>query len=159
MSFKYGAKSERKLKQLDNRMVCICRTALAILSERQTTDATIFETLRSPRRQQYLFNTGRSKTLNSRHFAHGDTGKSHAVDIVAWQGRPSWDAELMYEVCRAMVLAAQASGYRVKWGGVWKLCDELDAEDLRGEVRKYIAERKAIKRKPFVDMAHFQLEQ
>ena len=139
-------------------MVCICRTALAILSERGKVDATIFETLRSIKRQQYLFNTGRSKTLNSRHFAHGDTGKSHAVDVVAWVGKPSWSEEPMYEVCRAMVIAAQSSGYKVKWGGVWKMCSELDAENLKGEVRKYIAERKAIKRRPFVDMAHFQLE-
>jgi len=159
MSFRYGAKSERKLKELDDKMVCICRTALAILSERGIVDATIFETLRSIRRQEYLFKTGKSKTLNSKHFAFGSTGKSKAVDIVAWVGRPSWNVESMHEVCRAMVLAAQASGYRVKWGGVWKLCNELDAEDLRGEINKYVEERRAIKRKPFIDMAHFQLEE
>ena len=113
MSFSYGSKSERKLKDLDRRMVCICREALAILSQRGITDATIFETLRSARRQQYLYKTGKSKTLNSRHFAN-QHGKSEAVDIVAWKGRPSWDVELMHEICRAMVMAAQLSGHRAR---------------------------------------------
>jgi len=138
-------------------MVTVMREALEILSERGIVDATIFETLRSVNRQRYLVSIGRSKTLNSRHFAN-QYGQSNAVDVVAWVGRPSWDYELMLEICRAVVLAAQKSGQRIKWGGVWKLCSELNAEDLDGEIKKYVKERKRINRKPFIDMAHFQLE-
>ena len=138
-------------------MVTVMREALEILSERGIVDATIFETLRSITRQKHLVSIGRSKTLNSRHLPN-QYGKSNAVDVVAWVGRPSWDYELMLEICRAVVLAAQKSGQRIKWGGVWKLCDELDAEDLGGEINKYVEERRAIKRKQIIDMAHFQLE-
>ena len=65
-------------------------------------------------RQQQLFNSGASTTMNSRHL----TG--HAVDLGAWVGAVRWDWPLYHRIAEAMKAAAAELGVSIIWGGDWK---------------------------------------
>lgn len=153
-SFKWGRSS---LKRRAN----LCPTGQKVIDralEITTQDISVFETLRTLSRQRALVARGASKTLHSWHLP-GPDGKARAADVVAFTGRLSWDVSAMYKVCAAMVTAAQELGAKVKWGGCWRYCDELDASDLAGAISDYVKLRVSQGRKPFVDMAHFQFEE
>ncbi|MEE9351506.1 MAG: M15 family metallopeptidase [Thiotrichaceae bacterium] len=78
-------------------------------------DFTVLEGVRSLERQEELFNSGASNTMNSRHL----TG--HAVDLGAWVGGIRWDWPLYYKIADAMKLSAvRLGGINVEWGGDWE---------------------------------------
>lgn len=78
--------------------------------------------LRTPERQQQLFDSGKSKTLNSKHLPQAD-GFSHAIDLWVWHkgGIPWNDKDLWLQLSRAMLNAAQDLGVSVRWGGDWDM--------------------------------------
>lgn len=92
-------------------MVEVVKLALK-LSE---VDFAVLEGLRTPARQQELFDAGASKTLNSRHL----TG--HAVDLGAYvNGKIRWDWPLYHKIAEAMKAAALVRGVDIVWGGDWR---------------------------------------
>lgn len=76
-------------------------------------DITILETIRTPERQQMLFDTGKSKTLNSKHL------KGLAVDCaispIQWDNKNQF-----YELAGCIKTIAKQMNIDIKWGGDFK---------------------------------------
>lgn len=119
MTYSLGDKSRQKLVGVHPHLVAVVEKAIS-LSE---VDFTVLEGLRTFERQEQLFKTGKSKTMNSRHL----TG--HAVDLAPWPlngdfdedgilNIEDWDA--YYPIADAMKKAAKALGITIEWGGDWK---------------------------------------
>ena len=106
--YKLGNKSRRRLYGVHPDLVLVVNKAIEITTQ----DFTVLEGLRTLERQQQLYNTGKSKTMNSRHL----TG--HAVDLAPWP--ISWDWEYFYPIAEAMKAAADEVGVPIEWGGDWK---------------------------------------
>lgn len=106
--YQLGNKSRSKLQGVHPHLVMVVERAIEISEQ----DFTVLEGLRSKERQQELYNTGKSKTLNSRHL----TG--HAVDLAPWP--ISWDWDKFYPIADAMKQAAEELGIDIEWGGDWK---------------------------------------
>lgn len=108
MPYRLGSRSVSKLQGVHPHLVMVVERAIEISEQ----DFTVLEGLRSKERQQELYNTGKSKTLNSRHI----TG--HAVDLAPWP--ISWDWDKFYPIADAMKQAADELGIDIEWGGDWK---------------------------------------
>lgn len=106
--YQLGSKSRSNLQGVHPHLVMVVERAIEISEQ----DFTVLEGLRSKERQQELYNTGKSKTLNSRHL----TG--HAVDLAPWP--ISWDWDRFYPIADAMKQAADELGIDIEWGGDWK---------------------------------------
>lgn len=108
MSYTLGNKSRRKLYGVHPDLVAVVQRAIEITEQ----DFTVLEGLRTQERQQQLYNTGKSKTMNSRHL----TG--HAVDLAPWP--INWDWDNFYPIADAMKQAAEELDIPLEWGGDWK---------------------------------------
>lgn len=109
--YNLSAKSKGRLKGVHPDLVKVIHRAIQITP----IDFTVLEGMRSVKRQKYLFDTGKSKTMNSRHL----TG--HAVDIAPWvDGTISWDWAYYWPLADAVKKAAKEVGIEVEWGGDWK---------------------------------------
>lgn len=120
----------------------------------QLTDADfgVTEGVRTIEKQREYFAKGASQTMNSRHI----TG--HAVDLVAYVGREvRWDWPLFHKIAAAMKQAASALGVQIVWGGVWDREMSDLTEDMDSETAAYVARRKVLGKKAFIDGPHFEL--
>ena len=108
MSYTLGNKSRRKLHGVHPDLVAVVQRAIEITEQ----DFTVLEGLRTVERQQQLYNTGKSKTMNSRHL----TG--HAVDLAPWP--ITWDWDHFYPIADAMKQAAEELDIPLEWGVDWK---------------------------------------
>ena len=108
MGYVLGTKSRRRLHGVHPDLVLVVNKAIEITTQ----DFTVLEGLRTLERQQQLYNTGKSKTMNSRHL----TG--HAVDLAPWP--ITWDWEYFYPIAEAMKDASDEVGVPIEWGGDWK---------------------------------------
>lgn len=106
--YQLGNKSRRRLYGVHPDLVLVVNKAIEITTQ----DFTVLEGLRTLERQQQLYSTGKSKTMNSRHL----TG--HAVDLAPWP--ITWDWEYFYPIAEAMKAAADEVGVPIEWGGDWK---------------------------------------
>jgi peptidoglycan L-alanyl-D-glutamate endopeptidase CwlK len=108
---------------------------------------------RTPERQGQLMREGKTQTLNSRHL----TG--HAVDLAPLVGTDvSWDWKHFYPMADAIADAARAEGVPLIWGGAWgRLVQDWPKDGAEAAKDAYVAERRALKRKPFLDGPHFEL--
>lgn len=149
-----SAKSTALLQGVHPDLVKVVIAAEAIMAQSSPKDTfMVTEGLRTRLRQQQLFNSGASKTMNSRHI----TG--HAVDLAATvNSAPRWDWPLYFNVAKAMRQAALECGVAVVWGGVWDK-PLADLEDPEHECSEYVARRRAAgQRSPFIDGPHFELD-
>jgi len=108
MGYVLGNKSRRRLYGVHPDLVLVVNKAIEITTQ----DFTVLEGLRTLERQQQLYSTGKSKTMNSRHL----TG--HAVDLAPWP--ITWDWEYFYPIADAMKAAAEEVDVPIEWGGDWK---------------------------------------
>ena len=108
MGYVLGNKSRRRLYGVHPDLILVVNKAIEITTQ----DFTVLEGLRTLERQQQLYNTGKSKTMNSRHL----TG--HAVDLAPWP--ISWDWEYFYPIAEAMKDASDEVGVPIEWGGDWQ---------------------------------------
>ena len=96
--YQLGSQSRAKLEGIHPDLVAVVEHAIRISKQ----DFSVGEGLRSIERQRQLYNTGKSKTMNSRHL----TG--HAVDLFPYP--LSWDWEYFYPIADAMKAAAEELG-------------------------------------------------
>jgi peptidoglycan L-alanyl-D-glutamate endopeptidase CwlK len=108
MGYVLGNKSRRRLYGVHPDLVLVVNKAIEITTQ----DFTVLEGLRTAERQQQLYNTGKSKTMNSRHL----TG--HAVDLAPWP--ITWDWDYFYPIADAMKSAADELDIPIEWGGDWQ---------------------------------------
>ena len=108
--FKLGKRSQSRLEGVHPDLRKVVERAIEITE----VDFTVLEGLRTKARQRQLFNSGASKTMNSRHL----TG--HAVDLGALiGGKVSWDWPMYYKIADAMKQAAKELNQPIEWGGDW----------------------------------------
>lgn len=149
MGFVLGTRSKQRLKGVHPDLVAVVHCAIQLTA----IDFTVLEGLRSVERQRSLVAAGASQTMNSRHI----TG--HAVDLGAYvHGSVQWEWTLYPSIADAMRRAAIELGTPIRWGGGWYLlnyCTSLAA--IERKVAAYVSERRAQKRKAFLDGPHFEL--
>ena len=109
--FKLSKKSLAKLSEVNPDLQKLVKNAIGL----STIDFGISEGMRTKDRQQVLYDTGKSQTMNSRHL----TG--HAVDVYAWKdGAVSWEFEDYETINVAFSQAAKLTNTPYVWGGSWK---------------------------------------
>ena len=72
----------------------------------------ITDGLRTPEEQRHYYDTGKSKTMKSKHL----TG--HAIDVVPIP--VSWEPEAFYPIAIAMKQASDILDIPIVWGGDWR---------------------------------------
>lgn len=111
--YKLGTKSREHLKGVHPSLVRVVEEAIKITP----VDFRVTEGLRTFERQQELFRTGKSKTMNSRHL------RGYAVDVFplgvpdVWNRNNPATAAAWRAVADAFYDAAMIVGVPVTWGG------------------------------------------
>lgn len=108
--FKFSQRSLDNLKDIHPDLVAVIYRALEI----SPLDFVVIDGLRTVAEQKQLFESGATRTMNSRHL----TG--HAVDIAPYVGRIRWDWPLFDVLAVAVKEAAKQKGVAVVWGGDWQ---------------------------------------
>lgn len=122
-SFRFGARSERNLEGVNQKLVDVVRKALEI----STVDFAVIEGLRTVERQKELYSIGRTRpgrkvtwTLKSKHI------DGLAVDLLPVNPKTglldggSWeDTEALDAVAEAMFYAAASLGVKLRAGLDW----------------------------------------
>tara|TARA_R100001480_G_scaffold25820_3_gene36124 strand:+ start:491 stop:865 length:375 start_codon:yes stop_codon:yes gene_type:complete len=122
--FKLSKKSLAKLNEVNPDLQKLVKSAIGL----STIDFGISEGMRTKERQQILYDTGKSQTMNSRHL----TG--HAVDVYAWKdGAVSWEFEDYETINVAFSQAAKLTNTPYVWGGSWKTFKDGPHFELKRE--------------------------
>lgn len=112
MTRRYSTRSKKNLRGIHPDLRRVIDRAL----QESPLDFIVIEGLRTERRQQQLFASGASQTMNSRHL----TG--HAVDLlpIGPDGKAAFDWPLYHQLGPAVKKSATAEGVHVEWGGDWQ---------------------------------------
>lgn len=147
MTFKLSQKSLSKLEGVDPRLVKVIKRAIEVTE----VDFTITEGLRTKATQALYVKQGKSQTMNSKHL------EGLAVDLAAWvNGTINWNFDYYFKIADAVRKASIELGIQVKWGGAWRYLNDYDSS--RKAYDAYIAERKKLGKKPFLDGVHFEID-
>jgi len=135
-------------------MVKVVETAIGLTK----VDFGVTYGVRTIEEQEKLVAAGRSQTMKSKHLIQ-DSGYSHAVDVVAYDGSDVvWEINVYDDICDAFKEAAKQHGVAIKWGAAWSEGDIRTypgtAEDA---MMKYVDLRRSQGRRPFIDGPHFEL--
>jgi len=144
--FRFSKRSRDALRGVHPDLVRLVERALEITA----VDFVVLEGLRTKARQAELVAAGASETMDSRHI----TG--HACDLGAWLGTVRWDMGLYYQIAEAMQRASKCLGIPIRWGGAWARLDDT-SEVPSVLVARYVAARRAQRRRAFIDGPHFEL--
>ena len=155
MAFSLSSRSKGKLEGVHPDMVAVVETAITLTK----VDFGVTYGVRTMEEQKRLYESGRSQTMNSKHLLQDDTGYSHAVDVVAYDGSDVvWEINVYDDICDAFKQAAEEKGVSIKWGAAWSEGDIRSypgtAEDA---MNAYIDLRRSQGRRPFIDGPHFEL--
>lgn len=146
--FKLSKRSLNNLQGVKPPLVAVVHRAIQITE----VDFVVIEGVRTLKRQQELVNQGASQTLNSKHLT-GD-----AVDLAAWLGTIRWELPLYFKIADAVKQAAIEQGVPVRWGGAWSIRDIREwPRSMEAAHEDYVALRRAVGNKPFIDGPHFEL--
>jgi len=147
MTFKLSKKSLSKLEGVDPRLAKVIKRAIEVTE----VDFTITEGLRTKATQTLYVKQGKSQTMNSKHL------DGLAVDLAAWvNGTVNWNFDYYFKIADAVRKASIELGVKVKWGGAWRYLNDYDSSTKAYDA--YIAERKKLGKKPFLDGVHFEID-
>ena len=154
MAFKLSSRSKKKLDGVHPDMVAVVERAIELTA----VDFGVTYGVRTLAEQKKLVASGRSQTMKSKHLIQ-DSGYSHAVDVVAYDGKDVvWEINVYDNICDAFKQAAIEKGVAVKWGAAWS---EGDIRSYKGtaefHMNRYIDLRRSQGRRPFIDGPHFEL--
>ena len=104
MAFSLSSRSRGKLEGVHPDMVAVVETAITLTK----VDFGVTYGVRTLEEQKRLYESGRSQTMNSKHLLQDDTGYSHAVDVVAYDGSDVvWEINVYDDICDAFKQAAK----------------------------------------------------
>ena len=154
MAFKLSNRSLGKLEGVHPDMVNTVKRAIELTK----VDFGVTYGVRTLEEQEKLYKAGRSQTMKSKHLIQ-DSGYSHAVDLVAYDGsNVVWELNVYDDICDAMAEAAKEVGAAIKWGAAWSEGDIRSYEGTAEEaMNAYIDLRRSQGRRPFIDGPHFEL--
>ena len=155
MSFTLSSRSLSKLEGVHESLVNIVKEAIQV----SKVDFGVICGLRTKSEQAELVKKGASKTMNSRHLPQESTGKSHAVDLMAYIGsRASWELNLYDDIADAMAQASKEHNVPIKWGAAWSIGNIAQWNSgMEGAMNSYIDLRRSEGKRPFIDGPHFEL--
>jgi peptidoglycan L-alanyl-D-glutamate endopeptidase CwlK len=147
MGYKLGKKSLSNLKGVHPDLVKVVKRAIELTE----CDFTVTEGLRTKATQALYVKQGKSQTMNSKHL------DGLAVDLAAWvNGTINWNFDYYFKIADAVRKASIELGIKIKWGGAWRYLNDYDSS--RKAYDAYIAERKKLGKKPFLDGVHFEID-
>ena len=154
MTFKLSQRSLDKLDGVHPDLVAVVKRAIEITD----VDFGVTYGVRTVEEQEKLVASGRSQTMKSKHLIQ-DTGYSHAVDLVAYDGSDVvWEINVYDNICDAMARAADELEVPVKWGAAWSEGDIRYYDDTAEDaMNAYIDLRRSQGRRPFIDAPHFEM--
>jgi len=149
MTFKLSQRSIDRLEPVKPELFDVVLEAISLTK----VDFGVICGLRTEEEQRALVEKGASQTMKSKHLT-GD-----AVDLMAYiGGRGTWELNVYDDIAEAMREAARNQGVRIRWGAAWTVPDiaewNLTMEDA---MNSYIDERRAERKRPFIDAPHFEL--
>ena len=115
--YKFGSRSKKHLVTLDERLQKVLNEVIKYV------DCSIIEGHRSAKRQDKLFEEGRTKVKypNGRHNAN----PSRAVDVVPYP--IDWDDRERFHLFAGFVIGiAKSMEINLRWGGDWNMNFEVD---------------------------------
>ena len=102
MAFKLSNRSKKKLEGVHPDMVAVVERAIELTK----VDFGVTYGVRTVEEQEKLVASGRSQTMKSKHLIQ-DSGYSHAVDVVAYDGsNVIWELNVYDDICDAFKKAA-----------------------------------------------------
>lgn len=157
MSYTLGRRSLAELQGVHPRLVQCVHLAIKYTD----VDFGVHDGLRTLAEQRNYVARGVSTTLNSKHLPQED-GYGHAVDLVPYiNGKLRWEWPPIYRIAAAMHRAATELRVPLRWGGVWDRMFPQDytgrAVDFEAAVEGYVARRRAMGRRAFLDGPHYEL--
>lgn len=154
MGFKLSKRSLSKLEGVHPDMVATVKRAIELTS----VDFGVTYGVRDLAEQERLYKSGRSQTMKSKHLIQ-DTGYSHAVDLVAYDGpNVVWELNVYDNIADAMAEAANEVGCKIKWGAAWSVGNIAEyVGTMEDAMNEYIDLRRSQGRRPFIDGPHFEL--
>lgn len=126
-TFKLSKKSLDRLQGVHPDLIKVVKKAIELTE----VDFGITEGVRTSLRQEELYKSGKSKTMNSRHL----TGK--AVDVVAYTDSKeiTWDLDFYKKISEAFKTASAQLNIPIVWGGDWNTF--IDGPHFELDRRKY----------------------
>ena len=98
MAFNLSSRSRGKLEGVHPDMVAVVERAIELTK----VDFGVTYGVRTVAEQEKLVASGRSQTMKSKHLVQEDTGYSHAVDVVAYDGsNVVWEINVYDDICDA----------------------------------------------------------
>lgn len=154
MEFKLSNRSLGKLKGVHPDLVATVKRAIELTK----VDFGVTFGVRTLEEQKKLYAAGRSQTMNSKHLIQ-DSGFSHAVDLVAYDGpNVVWELNIYDDIADAMAEAANEVGCDIKWGAAWSVGNiAAYVGTMEDAMNEYIDLRRSQGRRPFIDGPHFEL--
>ena len=154
MAFSLSSRSRGKLEGVHPDMVKVVERAIELTK----VDFGVTYGVRTKAEQEKLVASGRSQTMKSKHLIQ-DSGYSHAVDVVAYDGSDViWEINVYDDICDAFKQAAEENNVAIKWGAAWSEGDIRSYPGTAEEaMMKYIDLRRSQGRRPFIDGPHFEL--
>ena len=154
MAFSLSSRSRGKLEGVHPDMVKVVERAIELTK----VDFGVTYGVRSKAEQEKLVASGRSQTMKSKHLVQ-DSGYSHAVDVVAYDGSDVvWEINVYDDICDAFKQAAEENNVAIKWGASWSEGDIRSYPGTAEEaMMKYVDLRRSQGRRPFIDGPHFEL--
>lgn len=147
-TFKLGENSLKELEGVHPDLVAIVKRAIELTVQ----DFAVHDGIRTLEEQKKLVEAGASQTIESRHI----TG--HAVDLVPYvNGKLRWEWEPIYRITDAVRAAARELGTPLRWGGAWDVVLTQSEEHPEDLVADYVARRKKVGKKAFIDGPHYEL--
>jgi hypothetical protein len=149
--FRFSDKSLAQLASVKRPLREVAMRALQL----SKVDFGITQGLRTIEEQRRLVAEGKSKTMNSKHLT-GD-----AVDVVMFvpsQGYTYEPVSGFVMIADAFKAAAGQLKTKIRWGGAWHIENFTtyygDAQEATDE---YVALKRSLGQKPFLDLVHFEL--
>lgn len=154
MEFKLSKRSLGKLDGVHPDLVATVKRAIELTK----VDFGVTFGVRTLEEQKKLYAAGRSQTMNSKHLIQ-DSGFSHAVDLVAYDGpNVVWELNIYDDIADAMAEAANEVGCDIKWGAAWSVGNiAAYVGTMEDAMNEYIDLRRSQGRRPFIDGPHFEL--
>ena len=148
MTFVLSQRSLSKMNGINNELHTVVCSAIKL----SKIDFGVICGMRTETEQRALLEKGATTTMKSKHLT-GD-----AVDLMAYIGsRGSWEVNLYDDIADAMKESAIQNGVGIRWGAAWNIPDIREWEGTMEEaMNHYIDERRAQKRRPFIDGPHFE---
>ncbi|MDT9002292.1 M15 family metallopeptidase [Paucibacter sp. APW11] len=146
--FVLGPSSLKELQGVHPDLVAVVQRAITISIQ----DFSVHDGIRTQAEQQQLVAAGASQTMDSRHIS------GHAVDLVPYiNGKLRWEWPPIYVIADAVRMAARQLGTPIRWGGAWDIDFTASTEPPEDLVTAYVARRKKLGLKAFIDGPHYEL--